>query len=450
MKRCYTDVMNDLYYVKKYVGKSDITVTVPGSKSITNRALLLAALSAKRCLLKGVLFSDDTLAMLACLNALGFSTEIDEVKKEVMIVGCGGKIPNKKAEINVRSAGTAARFLTVVLALSGGEYTINSSQQMKKRPMKPLITILREIGAGVDCLEAEGYFPLRIKGVSYDELSGTDLKPLPVSVDTGISSQFASALLIGGLIYKPGLLIELCGSRKEGAYVAITLKMMAEFGIKIIKKDNIYAVSFNDSFGISEYQIEADMSGACYFYALAVLLNINVCVRNVFLNTIQGDIKFLYLLEKMGAKIRELEEGILVKGCEISKSNGVDADMQDFSDQVMTLAAIAPFARTETIIRNVGHIRHQESDRLIAVLTELRRIGVKCELIDDDTGIIIYPLENADLEKNYEIETYEDHRIAMAFTLTGLKTGKIAIKNPACCGKTFAGFFDIIEAMSTS
>jgi len=448
--------VNNLYQIKQYQGNKDIKVTVPGSKSITNRALLLAALSAKRCLLKGVLFSDDSLAMLDCLSKLGFDLHIDEEQKEVTITGCGGKIPNKKAHINVRSAGTAARFLTVVLALCDGEYTIDSSEQMKKRPMEPLISILRKLGANIECLEKEGHFPLRVSKFT----SPKNLSFLSVTVDTELSSQFASALLIAGVAVKPGLFVTLSGSRTEGAYIRITLKMMEEFGInykKVVKTDNesqeithnnekIYSVSYNDQFGISEYQIEPDVSSACYFYAMSLLLKTNVLVRNIFPGSIQGDMNFLYLLEKMGAKMSESAEGICLNGKETEHYYGVDVDMQNFSDQVMTLAALSVFAETKTIIRNVSHIRRQESDRLKATLTELKRIGVSCEFIENESGILIRPLKS--LVSDYDIETYEDHRMAMAFTLIGLKTGKIKIKNPDCCAKTFVDFFDIIDSLS--
>lgn len=441
--------MNDLYKVEKYVGNSDIIVRVPGSKSITNRALLLAALSAQRCLLKGVLFSDDTFAMLDCLLVLGFRLEINEAEKEVLVYGGGGKIPNNKAEINVRSAGTAARFLTVVLGVCGGEYVINSSGQMKKRPMAPVIEVLRSLGTRVECLEKEGYFPLKI----LSEFDGKDNSPIYkdfplISVDTNKSSQFASALLMAGTVVRPGLTIKLCGERTGGAYINLTLKIMAEFGIDVKKDDKTYTISHNNTFGLNEYLIEPDISAACYFYAMAPLLKSKVLVKNVFRDSLQGDLKFLYLLEKMGCKFYETEAGICLDGKDLDNYNGAIVDMQDFSDQVLTLAAIAPFAGSETKITNVAHIRYQESDRLLAAKTELQLLGVDCDLIENETGILIKPLGSETLNNDFEIETYEDHRIAMAFTLIGLKTGRISIKNPGCSAKTFADYFTVIDKIA--
>ncbi|MCL2051705.1 MAG: 3-phosphoshikimate 1-carboxyvinyltransferase [Lachnospiraceae bacterium] len=434
--------MDDLYKVKKYAGGKEITVSVPGSKSITNRALLLAAISAKRCLLKGVLFSDDTLAMLDCLKALGFKLLINEEKKEVTVFGLAGQIPVRKATINVRSAGTAARFLVVFLSLSGGEYIIEASKQMKKRPMAQAIEILRSLGVEIKCLGKEGFFPLKITS----EL-GKQAVPSLISVDTNISSQFASAFLLTGAIMKTGLRLLLTGERSDGAYINLTLKMMADFGIETKKDGNRYDVSQTKEFGINEYQIEPDLSAACYFYALAPLLRVNVLVKNVFLNTLQGDLKFLFLLEKIGCNLEETKAGIWVRGRHLSKYPGMIIDMQDFSDQVLTYAAIAPFAFTETKITNVAHIRKQESDRLLAAWQELTRLGVTCHLIENESGILIKPLAE-ELEKNFLIETYEDHRMAMAFTLIGLKTGKITIKNPACSAKTFADYFAIIDELT--
>jgi len=377
-----------------------------------------------------------------CLRVLGIGVEVDEGKKEVVVFGCGGEIPNRKAEINVRSAGTAARFLTVALAFCGGEYVINSSEQMKKRPMAPVIEVLRLLGVTVECLEEEGFFPFRVISERIDVKDG--FYPL-VKVDTNVSSQFASALLIAGLLWKPGLRVELCGKRTEGSYIKITLAMLSEFGVDVKKEGNIYTIFHNNGFGLSEYVIEPDVSSACYFYAMAPLLKADVLVRGVFKDSKQGDIRFVRLLEELGCVLKETGEGIRLEGNEVAEYDGLSVDMQDFSDQVMTLAAIAPFARSETRIYNVAHIRKQESDRLLAVETELKRCGVECELIEGESGILIKPLDSDALRSEVEIETYEDHRMAMAFSLIGLKTGQVTIVNPACSAKTFVNYFDIID-----
>lgn len=429
----------DKYQVQKVQNVKKVVVEVPGSKSITNRALLLAALSDKRCRLTGVLFSDDSRAFLDCLQSLGFEVIIREAEREVIIRGTGGIIPNPKATLNVRSAGTAARFLTVMLAFAGGEYQMNASPQMCKRPMEPLMSILQNAGVKIEYGGEEGHFPFVMKSEK--------LAIKEVSIDTKISSQFASALLMSGVLAKEGLTVHMAGDRTEGSYIKMTLAMMEQFGIKAQREGVSVKVLPNDSFGQNEYLIEPDVSGACYFYAMAPLLKTDVIVRNVHRNSLQGDIKFIDLLEQMGCFAEDKKEGLLVKGSHLESYPGLCLSMKDFSDQTMTMAAIAPFAMSETVIKNIGHIRFQESDRIGAIVTELNRMGIDCREAPEVDGIRIMPVDEKAVNEA-EIETYEDHRMAMAFSLVGLKTGKIIIKNPGCCKKTFENYFDIIEKIT--
>ena len=426
--------MNNIYRVRKWETKKEISVQVPGSKSITNRALLLAALSGKECTLRGVLFSEDSRAFLNCLKELGFSVNSDEKARTAVIQGMGGSIPNKRASIHVGSAGTAARFLTVMLAFAGGDYFLDASEQMRKRPMKPLLDALEKTGVIITYDGEEGHFPfhLRSENLSVKELT----------IDTDISSQFASALLMSGGQAEGGLRVTLSGSRTEGSYIKMTTEMMRQFGMEFQKEKDSYQLHKTD-FGVEEYQIEPDVSAACYFYAMAPLLKTDVVVRGVHGASLQGDIKFLQVLEELGCVREEEEAGIRLKGSKVAGYQGLTVDMKDFSDQTMAMAAIAPFAKTPTLIKNIGHIRYQESDRIRAILTELARMGISCKEAPEDEGIYIEPGEI----RNAEIETYEDHRMAMAFTLIGLKTGKIAIKNPSCCAKTFENYFDVIEEL---
>lgn len=428
--------MDDIYQVKKIESIEKIEVEVPGSKSITNRALLLAALSGKKCVLHGVLFSDDSRAFIDSLEKLGFSVDVDEKIKDVIIEGMGGRIPNTKAAIDVRSAGTAARFLTVMLALAGGDYEMNASPQMCKRPMEPLLSILKEHGVEFEFKGEEGHFPFRMKSHS--------ISMKEVTIDTKISSQFASALLMSGVILKDGLKVIMSGDRTEGSYIKMTLAMMEQFGITVAKEGRCCQVPHASTFGLSEYQIEPDVSGAGYFYAMAPLLKTDVIVKHVHKNSLQGDIKFIEALREMGCVLEDKPEGILVSGSSLKDYPGLTISMKDFSDQTMTMAAIAPFAKSPTVIQNIGHIRFQESDRIHAIITELTKMGIRCEEVPEEDGIRIYP---GDM-KETTVETYEDHRMAMAFTLAGLKTGKISIKNPGCCRKTFENYFDLIDELT--
>lgn len=426
--------MDTIYKVRKLKADKEITVSVPGSKSITNRALMLAALSSGTCQLTGVLFSDDSRAFLSCLTELGFQVEIDEERKEVLLVGTSGKIPNKNATINVRSAGTAARFLTVMLAVAGGDYTLESSEQMKRRPMEPLITALREAGIWVTCLEEENHFPFQIHSEGFRQSE--------VSINTDVSSQFASALLMAGILKKEGLTVKLEGGRTQGSYLMVTLKVMEQFGIMVERVGDVCKVPGNVRYHLDRYEIEPDLSAAAYFYAMAPLCGKTVTVQGVHQNSMQGDLKFIKVLERLGCQLRDTSNGLVVTKSEAGNYEGFDIDMKDFSDQTMTMAALAVFASTPTKIMNVGHIRLQESDRIHAIVTELNRMGVNATEFESE--ILIKPGQ----PKPVQIETYEDHRMAMAFALIGLRAEGIEIKNPKCCAKTFEEYFDVLDQIS--
>lgn len=428
--------MDNIYEVKPLKTKKEFVVSVPGSKSITNRALLLAAISEGKSVLEGVLFSDDTRAFLDCLDKLGFDLDIDEENKTVTVFGLGGRIPNREACINVRSAGTAARFLTVFLALSGGDYLLESSNQMKKRPMEPLITILRQAGITIECMQQEGHFPFK--------LHSEGLKVNELTIDTNISSQFASALLMAGSLVEDGLKLNLTGERTQGSYIKITTNMLRQFGIDYEENNSTYFIPKQTVSLAQKYVIEPDISAACYFWAMAAVHNCRFVVRHVTLDDMQGDLKFLDVLKQMGCAVGENGEGVWVKGPQ--ELRGITVDMKDFSDQTMTLAAISPFALTPTTIQNVSHIRKQESDRLMAIINELRRMGIECKAIKtaDDEGIYIVPGKISPAD----IETYDDHRIAMAFSIPGTKCSGIRIKNPGCCKKTFENYFEILDEIT--
>ena len=419
-------------YVVKPLKCKDINVSVPGSKSITNRALLIAAMTLGKTKLKGVLFSDDSRHFLKALIDLGFDVEIDEAKKEVVVEGLGGTVPKKEARVYVGSAGTAARFLTAYLALSEGRFVIDASEQMKKRPMKPLFDALIAMGANIEYLEEEGCLPIVTGG-------NAGLKS-EIELDISKSSQFLSALLMTGMLVKGGIKIHITSEKKTGSYIDITRKMMASFGKLVAYENGEYFVSDKPYTGV-EYQIEPDVSAACYFYAMAATNNCKAVVKNVHFDSMQGDIRFVKLLEDMGCTVTDKEDGIEVVGPNDGELKGVDIDMNNFSDQALTLAAIAPFANSPVIIRNVAHLRGQECDRLHAMAAELTRMGIKCEERED--SITIYGGE----VKPADIETYDDHRVAMSFTVTGLKGCGIIIKNPMCCKKTFEEYFEVVESL---
>ncbi len=408
-------------------------VEVPGSKSMTNRALLLAALSTQKTYLSGVLFSDDSRHFLDCLQTLGFDLEIFEDERCVIITGTGGVIPKKTGIINVGSAGTAARFLTAMLALSDGEYTIQCSDQMKKRPMKPLIDALTQLGAQFEYLEEVGFLPVQVVGnQGYCK---------EVSMDISKSTQFLSALLMVAPITKNGLTITITSEKKDGSYIQITRKMMEQFEAKVEFDGEKYKVPGNQSIIVKNYAVEPDVSAACYFYAIAALTGGTITVKNVFYTSMQGDMKFLDVLKQLGCQVKETSIGIQVSGPKDGVYPGIDVDMNDFSDQTMTLATLAAYATSPTTIRNIGHIRGQECNRALAITNELNRVGIEC--IERGDNLLITPGK----VHPANIETYEDHRVAMAFTLLGLKTEGIQIVNPKCCSKTFENYYDVLDQL---
>lgn len=427
-----------------------LTVSVPGSKSITNRALLLATLAEGCSTLHGALFSDDSRFFLKCIQDLGFDTDVKEEEKAITVKGNGGGVPTSNASLYVGSAGTAARFLTAYLGVSHGTYHMDASEQMRRRPMAPLLASLEELGCEITYSQCssqcssvhascslsptvsfqEGFFPFTLQGRGF--------RKSEITVDIKHSSQFLSALLISACLAEKDFTIHIKGTHGM-AYIDMTLRMMEQFGVKAkqISEDTFF-IGKGQSYHALNYQIEPDVSAACYFYAMAPLLGIPVLVRRVFFDSLQGDVAFLHILEQMGCTAQKTSEGILLNPPESGHFRGVSADMSACSDQAITLAAIAPFADSPTTITGIGHIRFQESDRIHAIASELGKMGIHCE--ETQNSLTIHPGS----PKPSLVETYDDHRMAMGFSLIGLRSEGIVIDNPDCCRKTFENYFDIL------
>lgn len=413
--------------------------SVPGSKSITNRALLLAAMAKGTSTIHNCLASDDSVYFMECLKTLGFSVESKPegpLGSQVTIRGLGGEIPCKEATLYVGSAGTAARFLAAMLAFSDGEYILESSQQMKKRPMQPLIDALEQAGAGVECLEEKGHFPLHITGVKKQVSEN-----IMVNIDQ--SSQFLSALLIAAGTLRQTLEIHVTGSHGL-SYADLTVKMMEQFGVIVNKKMVCGKLRFllngDAAYQSMDYIVEPDMSAASYFYALAAVTGTRMMVPGISFPMLQGDTEFIKVLEKMGCTVEETDSrGLVVAGpADGMLKGGFILDMSAFSDQALTLAAIAPYADAPVTITGIGHIRLQECDRIQAIIRNLTALGIETEEREDE--VTIFP----GVPKGCRIETYDDHRVAMAFALTGLRTKGVKILNPSCCKKTFGEYFEVL------
>lgn len=435
--------LGEIYKVKKVTEPHDICVSVPGSKSITNRSLLLAALADGTSVLEGVLFSDDSRHFLKALEDLEFAVTVDETNARVTVEGHDGQIPcateeaigqasleNPIASVYVGSAGTAARFLTAFLGLSRGYFRLDASEQMKKRPMKELLVALEEIGAQIHYEEEEYHFPFVIGCPAW--------KKQKVAVDVDKSSQFLSALLISSVLAPTDFKIQVLGQHGM-AYVDMTVVMMEQFGVSVQRDDRgRFVIAAGGHYHAMEYQIEPDMSAACYFWAMSPLLGVKSQVKHVHFGCLQGDIRFLEVLKDMGCDLEEQPDGIVVLPPKKQMLGGW-FDLSSFSDQALTLAAIAPYASSKVTIANVGHIRMQECDRIEAILHNLQSMGITAK--EDNGTIEIMPGKTT----SASISTYEDHRVAMAFSLCGLVTDGICIENPACCRKTFENFFDVLE-----
>lgn len=436
--------------LKRNIHHDTVSVTVPGSKSITNRALLFAMLADGECELSGAQFSDDSRHFLACLDALGFTTTVNEENHTVTVQGLSGNLPTKEASLYVGSAGTAARFLTACLGVSNGTFHMNASEQMKRRPMAPLLSSLLSLGCEVFYEQKDGFFPFTIVSHGFQTES--------ITIDIDVSSQFLSALLIASVLSSKDFHIQVNGSHGM-AYVNMTLKMMKQFGVYAVNTDMTTKMNANStsntepdsvsstSFFISggqhyshrEYSIEPDVSAACYFYALAAITGTSIIVKGVFPDSLQGDIRFLSFLEKMGCIVQSKEDGLQVTGPAIGCLKGITVDMAACSDQAITMAAIAPYANSPVTINGIGHIRFQESDRLQAIIENLTAMDIECHNTEDSISIL------PGKPKPAVIKTYDDHRLAMGFSLTGLLADGIVIENPTCCKKTFENYFTVLE-----
>ncbi|MDE6691259.1 MAG: 3-phosphoshikimate 1-carboxyvinyltransferase [Clostridia bacterium] len=396
------------YKVKNIYGKiknKSAVVRVPGSKSITARALLMSALADGDSILCGAQFSDDCHTFIHAMYSLNVRAEVDGTT--VKVTGRGGRFPFNFGDVYVGSAGTAARFITAMLAFKDGEFGVSSSLQMRKRPQDGLISALKAMGAQFTFYGEENCFPFVIRGVK--------TVPDEVTVDITKSSQFLSALLMAGVLAGKPFKIKTVGSHGMD-YVKMTLDMMWSFGVNVKEEDGAYIVE--GKYLPRRYDIEPDVSAACYFYAMNRLLGTDIKVAGVMPRTMQGDIKFVELIKNF---------------------NGGKVDMSAFSDQALTLAAVAPYLDNPTEIVGVAHIRGQECDRIKAIVHNLKAMGVKCEERED--GVKIYPCT----PHGAEIETFGDHRVAMAFSLCGLRTDGIIVKNAEVCSKTFKEYFEVLD-----
>ncbi len=405
-------------------------VKLPGSKSISNRVLLLAALSDGETRFENLLDSDDTSVMLNALELLGVRIERDSATVR------GGPFPNKSADLHLGNAGTAFRPLTAVLALAGGEYRLSGSLRMHERPIGDLVDALRALGARIDYLGKEGFPPLALH-------PGTIRRGAPLRVRGDVSSQYLSALLMAAPLAGWETRIEVEGELISKPYVEITLNLMRRFGVKVERDGwKTFTVPAKRYASPGEIRVEGDASSASYFLAAGAISGGPVRVEGVGRSSIQGDIRFTEVLEEMGAKISMGEDWV-----ESSASRGklkrIDADLNHIPDAAMTAAVAALFADGTSTLRNIGSWRVKETDRIAAMAAELRKLGAAVE--EGADALRVTPPARL---KPATIATYGDHRMAMSFSLAALGGIRVRINDPDCVGKTFPEYFDVLAGMS--
>ncbi|MBB6431291.1 3-phosphoshikimate 1-carboxyvinyltransferase [Algisphaera agarilytica] len=432
----------------------DVTLRPPGSKSLTNRALLLAALAKGSSKLTGVLFADDTRRMLEALEALGFQLNIDEPNRAVTIRGKHGTIPSTEAELHLGNAGTAMRFLTAALCLGLGEYTLDGIPRMRQRPIGELVEPLLELGADIEYLGEDGYPPLKIIAEP-PGMNGGFLELTPT-----LSSQFISAMLMIGPYLQRGLEIEFDGPVTSLPYVKMTLNLMKQFGAEFEADTGYRAVHVpTGGYRHYDYPIEPDASNASYFLAAAAVVPGSRCtVEGLGSRSLQGDAEFCDVLGRMGCGVDQKLDSTTITAPVDGQIRGVDVDLNDMPDMAQTLAVVALFGDRPTTIRNVGNLRVKETDRIAALENELIKLGASVTTIEDDITITP-PAEGvaAALESlgGAEIDTYDDHRMAMAFSVAGLgasggEGSQVVINDPSCVEKTFPDYFEFLDRLRGS
>ena len=409
----------------------DVTVRVPGSKSLTNRALVAAALADGDSTLHGALFSDDTDAMVAGLRSLGVGVRADPTSERIEVEGTGGVLAVSQAEIDVRLSGTTARFLAPVLALGHGRFRLDGAPPFRQRPMGPTIAALRHLGVEVVEEGRSGHLPITVVG---DGLEGGT-----VPVTGNVSSQYLSGLLLAGPRARGGLELRLTTPLVSEPYVALTTSTMAAFGVEVERPDPFRFVVPGSGYRGGDYEVEPDASAASYLLAAAAITGGRVRVAGLTADTQQGDADFARVLERMGAEVTVDAHGTEVRGT--GHLEGIDIDLSRMSDVAQTLATTAVFADGPTRITGIGFIRGKETDRIQAVVTELQRCGIHAQAEDD--GLVIHPGRPTAAA----VRTYDDHRMAMSFALLGLVADGIEIVDPGCVAKTFPTYFEVLDEL---
>ena len=407
------------------------SITPPGSKSLTNRALMIAAMTAGKSTLTGALDSDDTIAMLDSLQRLGVEASHDAASATMTVEGVGGNFPNKTAELFIGNSGTSIRFLTAMLGFAGGKYKLDGIERMHERPIGPLVDAIQNLGGGIAALSPNNCPPVQIDGQA--------IRGGEVTLSGSLSSQYLSGLLMASPLAQETVTLQIDGPLISKPYVQMTCEVMKAFGVKVDADEtaNRFVIPAGQQYTATDYAIEPDASAASYFWAVPAILGGKATILGLTEDALQGDVGFVRCLEKMGCDIEFGKNSISVSG---PAKHGIEIDMADVSDTVQTLSAVALFVDGPTTVTNVAHNRVKETDRIGNLAIELRKFGVQVDEHPDGLTIHPAPLNGA------TIETYDDHRMAMSLSLVGLKQPGVKILNPGCVSKTYPNFFADLKA----
>jgi len=406
-------------------------VTLPGSKSLSNRALLLSSLASGKTQITNLLRSDDIERMVVALQQLGIKIDQSDSWQQCTVTGSGSPFSAGLNDIsfNLGNAGTAIRPLTAALCLSQGTFTVDGDAQMRERPIDHLVKALNNLGAQITYLGEPGYPPLKV--------TGGGLRGGHTTIEGNISSQYLTSLLLTLPLCREDSVIDVIGEQVSKPYLDITLDIMSRYGVQASHEEyQRFKIPGRQQYqSPTTYLVEGDASSASYFFAAAAIRGGTIRVNGIGKDSVQGDIQFLDVLEAMGAEVRREETWI-----EVTKGDliGIDMDLNHIPDAAMTIATTALFATGPTRIRNIYNWRVKETDRMFAMSTELRKLGAEVETGDD--YIVIHPPETL---TSTSIDTYNDHRVAMAFSLAALGDVPIVINDPDCTAKTFPGYFDV-------
>ena len=406
------------------------SIRPPGSKSLTNRALPIAAMASGRSVLDGVLDSDDTRVMIESLNRLGVAVSRAASSSRAVIEGVGGSIPTQKADLFIGNSGTTIRFLTAVLAVAGGDYVLDGVPRMRQRPIGPLVDALQMLHLNVEAGSPGGCPPVRIS--TQRSQGGT------VKIKGNLSSQYLSGLMMAAPLAAQDTVIEIDGALISRPYVEMTKRVMESFGVAVDVDQQFgrFEIGGGQAYQATDYQIEPDASSASYFWAVAAICGGSATVLGLDAGSLQGDVGFVNCLEQMGCDVEWGQGQVTVRG---PAKHGIDIDMSNVSDTVQTLAAVALFVEGPTNVRNIAHNRVKETDRIGNLAIELRKLGATVEERED--GLTIHP----GATRPAEIETYDDHRMAMSLALAGLRQAGVKILDPECVSKTYPNFFEDLE-----